>query len=305
MKNSISIFIFGLLISLILISCESEKDTIHNDSGFSIKFSNGFVIQEKNIIFYDSSTCNFFLYDALKLNYRFGDIPNENFLEFAAYIGNDIIYQGIVYPALVASPSPEPIFIACYSHPNFESDIVPVRYIGIYPNSVDKRNSPQIINSLEDSNLLNHGITCRIDSINISPHNDSSVICVFTLKNLDNINYYIPDPNKMGAERFSFCMGGLYLKSKDNSADIYGDWVNSAGWEILTMDDFSLLKSKEEITYTYEYSFISNINKGVYDCRFYYNLLSGYGTLSMPLAQNNGRIWAGDIYLSIDNITIE
>ena len=93
MKNFISIFIFRLLISFILISCESEKDTIHNDSGFSIKFSNGFVIQEKNIIFYDSSTCNFFLYDTLKLNYRFGDIPNENFLEFAAYIGNDIIYK--------------------------------------------------------------------------------------------------------------------------------------------------------------------------------------------------------------------
>ena len=31
----------------------------------------------------------------------------------------------------------------------------------------------------------------------------------------------------------------------------------------------------------------------------------GYGTISMALAQDDGRVWAGDIYLKKDNITIE
>ena len=295
-------FVFGIILSLWLISCESNDD---NDSAFLIKFSDGSVIQEDDIVFYDSSTCNLFLYDSLEFDYKFGDIPDVSYLEFSAFIGDNEIYKGIVYPALVASISPEATFIACYSHPNFKSDIVPIRYVDIHANSEDKRNSTQIINSLEKSNLLHHGITCRIDSINTSPYNDSAVICVFTLKNLDNENYYMPDPNKMGAERFSFCLGGLYLKSKETNDDIFGNWTNSIGWDILTMDDFSLLESNGEITYTYEYSFNSTINKGAYDCRFYYNLLSGYGTLTMPLAQDNGRIWMGDIYLDINNITIE
>jgi hypothetical protein len=302
MKRTSAIYSLVLIISLILISCDSLDN---DDPEFSVKFSDGTIINEHDIIFYDSSTCNLFLKNNLQIDYVIGEIPNVDYIEFSVNVDKHEIYQGIVYPADVAVPSPTPLFIGSYSYPHFDSDIVPFRNVDFYTNSIDQRNNPRIINSLDKSHLLNNGITCRIDSIYISAQNDSSVICVFTINNHDNINYYVPDPNKMGAGRFSFCLGGLYLKSKETNIDIYGDWINLAGWEVLTMDDFSFLESNGEITFTYEYSFKSNIIEGNYECRFYYKLLHGYGRLALPLAQNDGRIWAGDIYLSIDNITIE
>lgn len=300
MKNTISIFNLGLIISFILISCE-----LKNDSGFSIKFSDGSAINEKDIVFYDSSTCNLFLNDELHLNYVLGEPPNVDYIEFSVYVDKDIIYQGIVYPALVAAPSPEPSFIASYSYPTFESDIVPIRHISIYPNSVDNRNHTRIISFLDNNDLLHHGISCSIDSINISFKNDSSVSCTFTIKNNDNINYYIPDPAKMGAERFNFCLGGLYLKSKEINEDIFQDYINYPGWEILTMDDFSILESKSQVTFNYVSSYNLKINKGIYECNFYYHVLGGCVTISVALNQEDGRVWAGDLYLSIDNILIE
>ncbi len=302
MKRTSVIYSLMLIISLILISCESLE---YEEPEFSVKFSDGTIINEQDIIFYDSSTCNLFLKNKLQIDYVIGETPNVDYIEFSVNVDKDEIYQGIIYPADVAVPSPTPLFIGSYSHPNFDSDIVPFRYVDFYTNSIDKRNNPQIINCLDKSHLLNYGITCRIDSVYISAHNDSSVICVFTINNHDNINYYIPDPNKMGTGRFSFCMGGLYLKSKETNSDIYGDWINLAGWEVLTIGDFSFLECNGEITFTYECSFNSKINEGNYECRFYYKLLHGYGTLAIPLTQNDGRIWAGDIYLNIDNITIK
>jgi hypothetical protein len=148
-----------LIICLILSSCESENNNIIDDPEFSIKFSDGTITNEKDIVFYDSSTCNLFLEDKLQFDYVLGEIPNVDFIEFTVYVDKDAIYQGIVYPAFVAAPSPKPFFIASYSYPNFNSDIISLRYIDFYTNSVDKRNNPQIINSLEKTNLLNHGIT--------------------------------------------------------------------------------------------------------------------------------------------------
>ena len=261
MKNLFVFFNIMLIICFILISCESDNNNIINDPEFSIKFSDGTIINEKDIVFYDSSTCNLFLKNKLQLDYVFGEIPNVDFLEFSVYVDKDAIYQGIVYPAFVAAPSPNPYFIASYSYPNFESDIISLRYMDFYTNSIDKRNNPQIIKSLEKTNLLKHGITCSIDSIYISSYIDSSVICVFTIQNHDFISYYIPDPNKMGAGRFSFCIGGLYLKNKKTNEDIYRNYVNSVGWEVLTMDDLSLLESKSENTCTYEFIFNTDIDK--------------------------------------------
>ena len=295
------------VICLVIISCEPDNNLIISDPEFSIKFSDGMVISEKDIVYYDSSTCNLFLKNNLHFKYVFGEPPNVDYLKFSVFVDTDTIYQGIVYPADVAQPPPNPCFIASYSYPYeyFDGDIISIRYPDFYSNIIETRHNNLVINSLEKSSLLKKGITCSIDSIYLSSQNDSIVTCVFTIKNHDVINYYIPDPVKMGFGRFSLCLGGLSLKYKEKNDDIYVKFNNLFGWEVITIDDLSLLNGNDEVTFTYESLFNKNLNPGLFECRFYYCFLIGYGKLSIPLAQEAGRIWAGDINLVKDNMNIQ
>jgi hypothetical protein len=305
MKKLFVFFNSVIIICLIIISCEPENKILPVDPEFSIKFSDGTMINEKDIVFYDSSTCNLFLKNKLRFNYVFVDKTNIDFLDFSVFVGKDTVYQGVVYPEFVAGLPPKPYYIAGYTIPDFDSDFISLRHMGLNENLADLRNSPVVINSFKKSDLLHQGITCVIDSIYASGINDSAVICVFTLKNPDNTNYYIPDPNKMGIGRFCFYIGGLSMNRKDTNKQIQHNYPFSQEWEDLSLNDLSLLKSNSTLTFTYETELISRLEKGTFDCRFYYCLLNGFGTWPMELAQTDGRVWIGNFYLKINNVIIE
>lgn len=294
-----------IIICVILISCKPENNPLPEDPEFSIKFSDGTMINEKDIVFYDSSTCNLFLNKKLHFDYVFVNNEKIDFLEFSAVVDKDTIYQGIVFPAFVAGRSPKPYYIAAYTNLNFDSDFLSLRHIDLNSNSVDERNSPKVINSFKKSNLLNQGITCNIDSIYASNTNDSTVVCVFTLKNNDNVDYYVPDPNKMGIGRFCFYIGGLSIFNKDTNNEIVHDYTFTHEWNNLSMDDLSILKSKSELTFTYQTALCSKLDNGVFYGRFYYGLFNGFGKWTWELAQANGRVWVGNFYIIKDNVIIE
>jgi hypothetical protein len=73
------------------------------------------------------------------------------------------------------------------------------------------------------------------------------------------------------------------------------------------MDDLSILESKGEVTYTYTTPCKNAIKKGLYDC--YLGVVTSITNLSInitiPLDQESGRVWVGEIHSIIYNIIVE
>jgi hypothetical protein len=299
MKKLISFFIFGLLISYVQISCDSEKDTKHNIPGFSIEFSDGTIIKEDDILFYDSSTCILFLKKNLTLIIGPEESP-YTYTKFSVFVNEDKIYEGIFYPVIFEAMAPEP-YISSKTYPDFNSNILEIKQ------HKDIANDYRIIESLKKSNLLHHGISLTMDSVKIFSYQDSTLICSFTLRNNDFINYYIPDPVKMGISNFNnYTGGGLRLKNKETNKY---HWSNrdsiTSDWDILTMEDLSILESKSKITFTYMSSYSPKIVPGLYQGDLRYNSMNYFLPVTLNLDQENGRVWVGTIFSNIDNIIFE
>jgi hypothetical protein len=287
---------FLMIAGLLLTSC-GKDNKIDLSIGFSIKFSEGTVIEEQDIAFYDSSTCILFLKEDLYIVYAPEDSPYTDYTEFKTFVGSDMIYRGIIWPSIFCMGSPAPLYISSYSYPVFESSIIPINYIRYYRDSTqDPRNDPRIIMSLEISNLLHHGISCTIDDVGLSSLNNSIVICTITITNHDLVNYYIPDPAKMGAQKFNYYTGGLYLENVETEESYRPETSNATmEWNYTTMDELSLLKSKSELTWTYESTFDSYLEQGLYDCELAISVPRHfvYDNVSLPLDQEDGRVWVG------------
>jgi hypothetical protein len=294
-KNIWTYTIILLFIGSFLICCEKEGSEINNDPDFSIIFSDGITIFEKDILFYDSSTHILFLKEELNLKEK------ELGAGFTVIVDNDTIYQGIIYPSVLSAPPPQPLFIEDYSL--YGNDII---HIGCQIDSFDFRNDQRIINALDKSNLLHNGLKCSIDSISIYSFDDySKVICTITIKNNDNINYYILDPEKMGELDFNYYTGGLSFINNKTGARSSLRWsVSNPDWSNLTMDDLSILKSNKEVSYTFQSSDYYKMDKGLYEARYSF-CGTKHNTPKFNLNQKDGRIWVGRVPSVLENVIVE
>ncbi len=293
MKTSNIVLISGLIFGLYLISCESENDTNLNDSEFKVEFTDSTLITENDLLYYDSSTHLLFLKREFDLN--------QSISGFNVLVDNNKIYKGIIYSCHLSNPPPSPFFITdCFLYGN---DIVE---IGYYQGSKDLRNDPRIINALKNSNLLHNGLSCQIDSIIVNSfENYSEVTCTITIRNNDNINYYILDPEKMGELDFNYFTGGLYIQNIDTRVSWSLRWsISNPDWDNLTINDFSVLSGESEVTYTFKSSDYYKIDKGIYKARFRF-CGTKHETSKFNLNQDNGRIWVGDVESNIDSILVE
>lgn len=292
MKNIWTYLIIGLFIISFLICCEKEDNELNNNSDFAIVFTDGTTISERDMLFYDSSTHILFLKEELNLDQLSSG--------FTAIVDNDTIYQGIIYPSVLSKP-PLQIFIT--DHSLYGNDIIQIE---CYIDSLDYRNDQRIINALEKSNLLHYGLKCTIDSIYVTTFDDySMVFCTITLKNNDNINYYIIDPEKMGELDFNCYTGGLLFNNIETKVSSFLRWsIPNADWDNLTLDDFSILRSGKEVSYTFESSDYYKMDKGVYKATFSF-CGTKHNTTKFELNQKDGRIWVGSVLSEINNIIVE
>jgi hypothetical protein len=291
MKGLYITLIFGLTFCLYLISCETNNDI--NDANFKLEFSDGLVLSENDILFYDSSTHLLFL----KKNVVF----NQSVSDFNVLVNNDTIYQGKIHSCVLSTPPPSEFFITdCYL---YGSDIIE---IGCYSETNDLRNDQRIINALENSGLLHHGLSCNIKSISVNSYADhAEVRCTIRLKNNDYLNYYILDPEKMGELEFNYYTGGLFFQNIDTKVNSFLRWsIPDPNWDNLTINDLSILTSDNEVTYTFMSSDYYKIDNGIYKVQFRF-----CGTINntseFDLNQPNGRIWVGNVSCSIDSLVIE
>lgn len=283
--------IFSLLSVLFFTSCEEDETIL--DSEFRIEFSDGTQITANNILYCDSSTHLLFLKGNLELSQSVSD--------FNLVVNNDTVFNGIIHSCVLSSPPPLPHYISdCFLYGNN------ILEIGFYGDSNDLRNDPRIINALKNRNLLRNGIGCTIDNIGINPQDNSSqVICTITLKNNDDVDYYIPDPGKMGDLHFSYFTGGLTIKNTNTKISYPLRWsVPYPEWNNISIDDLSVLKKNSTVTFTFQSSDYHKMDPGNYSARFRFCGITHH-TADFNLNQENGRIWVGAIISTFNNIIVE
>lgn len=306
MKDIYKDIILVLTLCLPLISCE-KSDSI---TGFYIKFSNDIVINKDNIVFYDSSECVFLLKDTISFSYPTGNPPDVKFVDFSIYIDNNVIYSGIVYPEGVCMVSPNPTYIASYTYDDFKSNILHIKFVNYFRETLyeDTRNDNRIISFFESNSKLRKGITISLDSISITSDNDSTIKTTISIENHDNLNYYLPDPFKMGSEHFNYLVGGLTLIDQESSIGFspYFDYLSyEDNWNKLKMENLSILEANSKITFTYNSLYSQAFEMGLYDCNFRFGVLRDFNIITIPLEQENGWVWIGDKTIRIKNLLIE
>jgi len=276
MKTNNIFLLFGFLILMISNSCDSDHIGDLNDSDLTIEFSDGTLLTKNEINFYDSSTNTYFLKSELK-----SDSP---WTSFKVKVNNDSIE--------LSSPPPTPYYISnCFFSGR---DILTIDYYGNEDNTL---NDSRIINSLKESNKLRHGLSFQIDSIKvIASDNQTDVVSTVTIKNNDNIAYYIPDLNKMGEKYYTDYTGGLSFSKINNGLSSQRDDIK--------IDDLTKLKANSELTYTYKSRNYHAIPAGEYRVRARFMGIV-YTASDFELNQDDGRIWVGQIETYKEGVIIE
>lgn len=293
MKTIKSILLFGLIIFMILNSCDSDPNVDLNDSELTIEFSDGTLLTENDIEFYDSSTCTYFLNSDL--------LSKATMTDFKIKVNYDSILGGVFHSCVLSSMPPTPYFISdCF----FSGlDILKIGYYGMGENLL---NDTRIINSLKEKNLFRQGLSCQIDSIKvIESENETDVICTITIINHDNISYYIPDVNKMGESYYTDYTGGLsFSNSNTGTSSFIKDSNSNRQRDDIKINDLVILEANSEVTFTYKSRNYHSIPEGEYSVRARFMGIV-YTATEFELNQDNGRVWVGEIYAFKDEIIVE
>ncbi|MDD4755967.1 MAG: hypothetical protein PHG29_07790 [Prolixibacteraceae bacterium] len=293
MKTINFFLLFGFLILMISNSCDSDPVVDLNESDLTIEFSDGMLLTENEIDFYDSSTNSYFLKSDL--------ISESPLTSFNIKVNNDSILGGVFHSCELSSPPPTPYYISdCFFSGR---DILTIEYYG---NEDNLLNDSRIINSLKECNKLRQGLSFQIDSIRvIASDSQTDVVSTVTIKNHDNIAYYIPDFNKMGERYYTDYTGklsfsdietGLSSFIKDSNSDRQRDDIK--------IDDLTKLKANSELTYTYKSRNYHAIPEGVYRVRANFMGIV-YTASDFELNQDDGRIWVGQIETYKEGVIVE
>lgn len=280
MKTSKFSLLFVFYICILSYSCDNQL----NDSALTIEFSDGTLLTENDMVLYDSSTCTFFLKSDLLF-----DAPITG---FKVKVNNDSILGGVFHSCYLSSMPPTPYFISdCFFSGH---DILK---IGFYGNGENLLNDSRIINSLKEGNLFRHGLSCRIDNIEvIKSEFQTDVLGTVTITNHDDIAYYIPDLNKMGDEYYTDYTGGFSFTNVNTGLGSFiKDSNSSRQRDDISMDDLAILKPGSTVTYTYKSRNYHAIPAGEYKVRVRFTGIV-YTADDFELKQGNGRIWVGEVY---------
>jgi hypothetical protein len=280
-----------ILFIFLLFSCKKENNS-DGDGSLKIEFSNGTIITQNDIVFYDSSTRIFFLKN---------NLPDQKFTSFDVKLKNQTIYSGQHHACELSSLPKSDIYISgCFL---YGSDILE---IGAYQGKEPMVNDSRIIQYLESKKLLKKGISCSIKNIEVLNYPGySKVTCKISLKNHDNNNYYIPDPAKMGESKFSYYTGGLNFYNTGTNTYSFLKWTSPVSdWYTVALNDLSVLKAGAETEIIFTSTDYHSIEKGNYRIRFVFPGLR-YSTSTFDLNQSGGRIWVGESLSVLENYVLD
>jgi hypothetical protein len=274
------------LLTVLIFSCNKRKSDIDPalEGQFRIEFSDGQVIDQTKIEFYDFSSSLIYLKPGVSF------IPDKNGGTFDVFANTEKVYSGVIHPMYV-SYFPQNSFIL--SSPSFYgNDVINLGYLG----SNDPRQDGRIVNELKKNSLYRAGLSCTISSI--TKHEAGKVILILQLKNNDAEGVYYLDPQKMGFSLFHYFTNGLTLNNNSGKSFLANiQAVQPSPWNGWKQEWLSLIRGNETKIITLIYDKFDSIPSGDYTARFQFPGLSNQ-VKREDLYQNGTRIWLGDIDIS-------
>lgn len=263
-------------------------------------------LSSEDISLYDFST--HFLYLKAQKSTYFDKVENSQnlaYLPFVFMADNSRIYVGALNVLSVASIPPCPVINNC-SLPDdyFPGDVLwlvcplkPTNDNSIFENE-------KIKNALIKSSVYHAGLAIQLDSVLIVENSDTSTVkYTFTIKNNDQDNLYILDPNLMGSELFHcYTSGAVFWNENEESTwaryrpkqspDSLGFW--EPAW-------FVKLSSNTSLQRTVVLKGYPRIENGSYTCNLQFG---GFFKIELNArTRSGGRYWLG--YILSGKIAVE
>jgi len=164
----------------------------------------------------------------------------------------------------------------------------------------DPRAHAQVSKALRRQGRFHAGLQCSLDKVRVAHQGaTSSVIYTYTLRNIDEDDLYVLDPQRIDPAFFHDFQNGVWGRDVDDGTRFAWPNPRKGGpqptpWEKLDLAWFSRLKKGEAMTRTVSMDALPRIFAGKYECVFVYR---GYpGRVSNDQLQlRDGRIWLGQI----------
>lgn len=290
-----------LVLMLILVSaCETEKDLADRLLRSSIELSDGYCLVAGDQVVLNHYDISYYDYGA-HLIYLKSHMSSELMLEEAGsltvYAGGEEIYTVSTQPGYSSYMAQGPII---WTYPTFYGDnIIAISlmtsYEAIIDGAADSREDPRIVEALEKYGQYREGLHCEIVSFHYSAPDE--VVLRLKLTNMDAVNYYYLDPEKMGMGLFHYFTNGLKLWDGHQSYINQTEHIQPYPWDSWDLDWMSLLEGGSSVTITLEYKNFESVPPGTYWAMFRFPGL-GYQVERDQLAQRHGQIWLGELQLN-------
>jgi len=287
MKNY-KILTFGFIFILSLHSCDKDLDMEFNEPAFKLEFLSGTVITENDLLYYDASSHLFHLKNGLE---------KGALSDFSVMVYSDTIYQGKIASSLSSAIPNYPYFISDGLF--LGDDIIEVHSTLEQDNLL---NDNRILDVLKSRNKLRMGLSCWFQNISVSHfcEHRSTVNWEITIKNNDEVNYFILDPLKMGEQDFLTYTGGYPFFVGSPATKIWtGD---NPDYYNVDIESFSILPKNEKVTYSFSVDY-HKIETGDY------KVLSRFQGLrdreKLNIRQKKGDVWIGTLAYEDNNILVE
>jgi len=164
----------------------------------------------------------------------------------------------------------------------------------------DPRANPQVSKALRRQGVFHAGLQCSLDKVRVEHKGGaSSVIYTYTLRNSDEDDLYVLDPQRIDPAFFHDFQNGVWGRDVDDGTRFAWPNPRKVGpqptpWGKLDMAWFSRLKKGEAMTRTVSMDALPRVFAGKYECEFAYRGYSGAVTKEQ-LQLRDGRIWLGRI----------
>lgn len=171
---------------------------------------------------------------------------------------------------------------------------------------VDVRDDPRVAKALRGQGQFHAGLQCSLEKVRMDDDEDGySVVYTYTLKNADEDELYVLDPEKLAPDLFHDFQNGIYGRKVDGNATFA--WPNPrkgapppAPWRKSDVAWFSRLKCGESMTRTVSMNDMPRIAPGKYECTFSFGSPDfGHGFTGFIGKEErqlkDGRIWLGRI----------
>jgi hypothetical protein len=285
-------------IALILIaSCNDDalKSNLMPKEGINILIGDRYLFESDDISHYDQSSRQFFLNVSAreKLN-------NAKFTKYWILSNRQVVFDGMYVDGTLTCDNSFQDSLLIHDNSSMASfalkfDRPPCWFI--YDSlEAFPRNNKKLIDELEKQGKLMKGISTSIEKVELISESDLRIN--FVVKNNDDSNYYILNPDKKTNNALYDNAWQIALIFKqpnctfarpsiidNNMAYYYGD-----EWD---MENLLLLKAGETHSYIKDYSFGWRIEPGVYPVYYCY---PGLGVEFISIEQTmlaDGRIWLG------------